>query len=202
VPCEASLPAAAIAAAVCAQGFVVQDHYADAALVQGLAACAQLRWDRGEFAAARIGPAGAAKRHDELRGDRICWLAEPLLPAEAQLLRAFEELRLALNREAMLGLFDLEAHYARYDPGAGYARHVDQPQGRDQRRVSLVLYLNSDWQPELGGHLRIYDGARAIREIAPTGGRLVCFLSRGLEHEVLPSLRARLSLTGWFRTRA
>lgn len=195
-------PAAAIAAAVCAQGLIALDHYADAALVRDLAACAQSRWDRGEFAAARIGPAGAAQRHDEIRSDRICWLTEPLQPAEAEVLRGFEQLRLALNREATLGLFELEAHYARYDPGAGYARHVDLPLGWDQRRVSLVLYLNSEWQPEHGGILRIFDGARVVREIMPVGGRLVCFLSSGLEHEVLPALRARLSLTGWFRRRA
>ena len=115
---------------------------------------------------------------------------------------ALEQLRLALNRQATLGLFDLEMHYARYQAGAGYARHVDQPQGRDQRRVSAVLYLNSGWDLAHGGSLRIFGGACALRDIAPVGGRLVCFLSAGLEHEVLPSLRTRWSLTGWFRTRA
>lgn len=198
---DESETAAAIAAALCAQGLCVQDQYADASLVRDLAACARGRWERGEFAPARVGTAGRTERREQIRGDRICWLAEPLLAAEAQLLGALEHLRLALNREATLGLFDLEMHYARYEPGAAYARHVDQPQGRDQRRVSVVLYLNSDWDNAHGGSLRVFDGARAIREIEPVGGRLVCFLSAGLEHEVLPSMRARLSLTGWFRSR-
>src|SRR5271166_329689 len=197
-----SASAEAIAAGLCAHGLSVADHYADAVLVRDLAACAQLRWERGEFAPARVGAAGEARRREEIRGDCICWLAEPLLPAETALLRALEQLRLALNRQATLGLFDLEMHYARYQAGAGYARHVDQPQGRDQRRVSAVLYLNSDWDAALGGSLRVFDGARALRDIAPVAGRLVCFLSAGLEHEVLPSLRTRWSLTGWFRTRA
>ena len=86
--------------------------------MRDLAACARGRWERGEFAPARVGTAGRTERREQIRGDRICWLAEPLLAAEAQLLGALEHLRLALNREATLGLFDLEMHYARYpNPG-------------------------------------------------------------------------------------
>jgi SM-20-related protein len=193
--------AAAIAAALCARGLFVEDRYLDQTQVRELAACAQMRLARGEFAPARIGAARAVQRREEIRGDCTCWLAEPLFPAETALMGALEQLRLALNRHATLGLFDLELHYARYAPGAGYARHVDQPQGRDQRRVSVVLYLNSEWDFTHGGSLRIFDGAVAGRDIEPIGGRMVCFLTAGLEHEVLPSSRARLSVTGWFRVR-
>ena len=194
-------PAAAIAAALCAQGLIVEDRYLDEAQVRELAACAQMRLARGEFAPARIGAARAVQRREEIRGDCTCWLPEPLFPAETALMSTLEQLRLALNRHATLGLFDLELHYARYAPGAGYARHVDQPQGRDQRRVSVVLYLNSEWDVAHGGSLRIFDGAVARRDVEPIGGRMVCFLTAGLEHEVLPSSRARLSVTGWFRVR-
>ena len=62
-----------------------------------------------------------------------------------------------LNREAFLGLFELEMHYAWYPPGAGYARHIDQPHGSGQRRVSLVLYLNRRWRAGDGGELKIVD---------------------------------------------
>lgn len=198
----ASASAEAIAAELCVHGLIVADHYADASLVRELAACAQTRWERGEFAPARVGAAGVARRREDIRGDSICWLAEPLLAPESALMGALEQLRLALNRQATLGLFDLEMHYARYQAGAGYARHVDQPQGRDQRRVSAVLYLNSEWDVADGGSLRVFDAACTPRDISPVGGRLVCFLSAALEHEVLPSLRTRWSLTGWFRTRA
>jgi SM-20-related protein len=116
-------------------------------------------------------------------------------------LEQLEQLRLELNREAGLGLFELELHYAWYPPGAGYARHVDQPQGRAQRRVSLVLYLNEDWTPAAGGELRIFDAADGHRDIEPLAGRLVCFLTTGREHAVLPTQRDRLSISGWFRTR-
>jgi SM-20-related protein len=123
------------------------------------------------------------------------------LPAEQNLLEELELLRLQLNREAMLGLFDLELHYAWYAPGTGYVRHVDQPRGRAQRRVSLVLYLNEGWAPGAGGELRIFDADAGHRDIEPVAGRLTCFLTPGREHAVLPTQRDRFSVSGWFRAR-
>jgi SM-20-related protein len=112
-----------------------------------------------------------------------------------------EGLRLELNREAYLGLFELELHYALYPPGAGYERHLDQPQGTTQRKVSLVLYLNDGWGPGDGGALRMHEARNQALDIEPVGGRLVCFLTSGREHQVLPARRERLSISGWFRGR-
>ncbi len=137
-----------------------------------------------------------------VRGDRTCWLGEPLLAAEQALLLEFERLRLELNRSLFLGLFDLEVHYAWYAPGAGYARHVDQPHGRSDRRVSLILYLNENWDELAGGELQLYDASGGCRQIEPLAGRLVCFLTAGREHAVRPARRDRFSVTGWFRARA
>jgi SM-20-related protein len=106
-----------------------------------------------------------------------------------------------LNGATMLGLFDTELHYAWYPRGAGYQRHVDQPQGRVQRQVSLVLYLNEGWEPAAGGELRIFDAGDGHRDIEPIAGRLVCFFTPGREHAVLPTQRERLSVSGWFRIR-
>jgi SM-20-related protein len=117
------------------------------------------------------------------------------------LLQELERLRLELNRETLLGLFELELQYAWYPPGTGYARHVDQPHGRTQRQVSLVLYLNEGWTPAAGGELRIFDAADGHRDIEPIAGRLVCFLTPGRAHAVLPTQRDRLSVSGWFRAR-
>ena len=117
------------------------------------------------------------------------------------LLDRLEELRLELNREATLGLFELELHYARYPPGASYARHVDQALRTSQRQVSLVLYLNADWQPADGGVLRLHETDDRTFDIEPVGGRLVCFLTPGRVHEVLTARRERLSISGWFRGR-
>ena len=191
-------------------GVSVRDEFLPPADIRALADCAALRRARGEFAAARIGgEAGAgAQRRADIRGDSICWITPlltppgpPLMPPERALLTELERLRLKLNSEAYLGLFDLELHHAWYPPGNGYARHVDQPRDRAQRRVSLVLYLNDEWTNDAGGQLRIFDAAGDHRDIEPVGGRLVCFLTPGREHAVLPARRDRMSISGWFRAR-
>jgi SM-20-related protein len=182
-------------------GISIRDRFIPDAEVRALRECAQTRDLRGEFAAARIGGLGAQQRRENIRGDFTCWLREPLLPMEQVLLRRMEELRLQLNRAAFLGLFELELHYARYPPGSAYARHVDQPLGNSQRRVSLVLYLNPEWQRTDGGVLRIHDAQDGFVDVEPLGGRLVCFLTSGREHEVLEARSDRLSISGWFRAR-
>jgi SM-20-related protein len=178
----------------------VQDRFLTQRRVRDLCECAHRRRERGEFRPARVGAERRSVRHAAIRGDLTCWLDEPLFPEERLLMRRLEALRLRINLAAFLGLFDFELHYAWYPPQAGYARHVDQLQGSDQRVVTVILYLNQDWRPGAGGELRIF-GPCGHRDIEPVAGRLVCFLSAGLEHAVLPTRAGRLSLTGWFRRR-
>jgi len=184
-----------------AGGMTVRDGFLTSPAWRALAACAATRRERGDFAAARVGAGRTLERHEKIRGDFTCWLTPPLFDPEARLLETLERLRLELNRGGIPGLFELELHYAWYPPGAGYARHVDRPRTHDARVISLVLYLNEDWAPGDGGVLRCFDGVRPPRDVQPIGGRLVAFLSAGLEHAVLPARRPRLSLTGWFRRR-
>jgi SM-20-related protein len=184
-----------------ATGFAVRDHYLQPVQVGALCDCVRERQARGEFTAARVGAAATLQRDPAVRGDWTCWLNEPLLSAEQSLLLELEQLRLQLNRDLYLGLFELESHYAWYPPGTGYVRHVDQPQGRSDRRVSLILYLNENWNEHAGGELQIFDMNGAERRIAPFAGRLVCFLSEGREHAVLPAHRDRFSVAGWFSSR-
>lgn len=189
-----------LAADLGSQGISVQDRFVSPAQASRLRECADLRQARGEFSAARIGGSGGERRLAGIRGDFTCWLREPLHAPELELLQRLEDLRLELNRDAFLGLFELELHYAKYPPGAGYARHTDQPRGSAQRKVSVVLYLNSQWQAADGGALRTYRGDEFI-DLEPLEGRLVCFLSADREHEVLAARRERLSVSGWFRGR-
>jgi SM-20-related protein len=181
-------------------GISIRDQFIAPAQIRTLLDSARARQARGEFAAARIGKQ-VLQRREDIRGDFTCWLREPLYPAERILSDQLDALRLELNRETFLGLFDLELHYAWYPPAAGYARHVDQPQGTEQRKVSLVLYLNPDWNEVDGGALRIYEAGQQRCDIEPIGGRLVCFLTAGREHEVLPARRDRWSISGWYRGR-
>ena len=179
----------------------VQDDFLGPRAVRSLLECAQLRRTRGDFALARIGNEASLQRREEIRGDSTCWITPPLFAPERALLNDLEVLRLTLNRRALLGLLELELHYAWYPPGAAYARHIDQPRGREQRKVSLVLYLNEAWQPGIGGELRIFDADGRHRDVEPRAGRLVWFLTAGREHAVLPTQRERFSISGWFRAR-
>lgn len=183
------------------RGLSIQDEFLSPAAVTDLLQCLHARRARGEFAPARIGSGQALTRREDIRGDVTCWLTEPLYAAELRLLDCFEQLRLQLNREALLGLLDLELHYAAYPPGTGYARHVDQPRGTNRRKVSVVLYLNEDWPASAGGELRVFSIGQSYVDVQPSAGRLVCFMTADREHCVLPALRERFSVTGWFNVR-
>lgn len=183
-------------------GIAVQDGYLDAAEVRALRDCLNERRRRGDFSEARIGRDTTLQRNSTVRGDWTCWLAEPLFAAERELLAGLEQLRMQLNQDLYLGLFELELHYAWYPPGAGYARHIDQARGCAARRLSLILYLNEDWQAWAGGELELCDDPGATRRLQPLGGRLVCFLSEGREHAVLAAHRDRFSISGWYRARS
>ena len=193
-----------IANDLAARGWSCCDDFVPGERVAELRVEAQALRERGEFHAAAVGAGGRRAVRSPIRGDEISWLVPPLSGSLAQLAADLEALRLALNRELTLGLFDVELHFARYDPGRAYARHSDQLAGSDARVLSWALYLNDDWRAEQGGALRLYTQGQERRpflEFPPRGGRLMMFLSERYEHEVLPATRERLSITGWFRRR-
>lgn len=182
--------------------WAVHEGFLDAAHVATLRAEATALLASGGFRAAGIGH--GALRHPEIRGDELAWIAREQTPRAWELSqREFESLRKAMNERTYLGLHELEAHYAVYPPGTFYARHLDRFREENRRVMSLVLYLNDDWDAEDGGELRLYPSA--VTEtgvtVTPRGGTLVCFLSERVPHEVLPARRARYSLAGWFRRR-
>jgi SM-20-related protein len=183
-------------------GRFLRDNFVNEGQLRALRECVHLRRGRAEFKPARVGRVGGSQRFEHIRGDQTCWLQEPLYPVERQVLDALEAVRLELNRELQLGLFDFELHYAWYPIGGAYTRHIDQPRGSDSRRISLVLYLNEIWEDADGGQLRLHGEAQQTVDIAPLGGRLIGFLSETQLHEVLPCHRERLSLAGWLRVRA
>ena len=159
----------------------------------------------GMFREAAVGDNSNPKIRPDIRGDEILWLDAPKgHDGRRRTLARFEELRLALNRELQLGLFEFECHFSRYPPGAFYRKHLDQFRSDARRRLSCVLYLNEDWAREDGGELRLHLGAgetETFEDVLPVGGTLVIFLSARFAHEVLPAKRERLSLAGWFKTR-
>ncbi len=151
------------------------------------------------FRAAGVGREGDFQLNPFVRGDQIRWM-NASDPAERDYLQWMEALRQALNRRLFMGLFDYEAHFARYLPGAFYKKHLDAFKGRGNRVLSTVFYLNPGWRESDGGQLVVYDEAdHVVARITPLLGTLAVFLSDAVPHEVLASRRTRYSIAGWFR---
>ena len=184
-----------------ARGHAVMHDALPGSVIDGLRRRACALDGAGRFAPARVGRAGHRASRSDIRGDRTAWLDDaPDDEAERALGAWLEALRLRCNRELMLGLADVEAHYAIYPAGAHYERHRDRFRDDDARVLSCVLYLNEAWRDDDGGALRLYTPQGAL-DVAPVGGTFVAFLSADFDHEVLPARRERVALTGWFRRR-
>lgn len=133
-----------------------------------------------------------------IRSDHILWINEDL--AHAQLhIEKLNTLAQELNRHFYLGIKEVEAHFACYNAGEFYALHRDNPQGKNGRIISSVLYLHEQWQADWGGELRLQDKNEQWHIIQPKPNRIALFQS-DLLHEVLLSKQQRLSITAWLRS--
>ncbi|VUD40527.1 hypothetical protein TDB9533_00279 [Thalassocella blandensis] len=162
---------------------------------------AQLQKENAEnFKPAGIGRKSDKVLNEAVRGDSIQWI-DNVTSAGAEWLRWMEELKIALNRELLLGLFSFESHFACYAPGAFYKKHLDAFPGDANRVLSVVVYLNADWQQEDGGELLLYDpqSDHAIETVSPDFGTMVFFLSEEFPHEVCVAQKKRYSIAGWYR---
>jgi SM-20-related protein len=184
------------------QGFVVLDAALPDSLLDQLFIYFSTL-DRGAFKKAGIGRQDDFQLNEFTRRDQIHWLS-PGAPEVQGYFDWMEELRLCINRNLYLGLFDYECHYAHYPEGGFYRKHVDAFRGKSNRRLSTILYLNPHWQPGDGGELAMYRESEdaPFLTVAPQYGRMVIFLSEVFPHEVLRANRARFSLTGWYRINA
>lgn len=187
------------------RGWAISRHFLHPTVVRALAAECRQRWRAGAFRPGRIGSGKALQLRPDIRGDHILWLDEAhLTPALRHYFDELERLRLAINQTLFLGLFSLEAHLTVYPEGAFYRRHRDQFRDHRERIVTCILYLNEHWRISDGGQLRLYPDERHAEravQIWPRAGTLVIFLS-AIPHEVLPTRRERMSITGWFKKRA
>jgi SM-20-related protein len=156
--------------------------------------------DPARFHAAHVGRGAAKQQIGSIRSDVINWLDTENGTDQAYL-ACMEELRLGLNAALYLGLFDYECHYAIYGEGDGYAKHSDVLQGKKNRILTTVLYLNEDWHACDGGELVVFEptGKSVIATVNPTFGTMIIFLSESFPHEVLLSHATRRSIAGWFR---
>jgi SM-20-related protein len=146
---------------------------------------------------AGIGQKQDKQINEAIRGDYIRWIDRTTAsPALCVYLDRLQSLITFARESLFISLKDYEVHLTVYPPGSFYKRHLDQFKKDDHRRLSVICYLNKNWRAAEGGQLRIYLPNRTA-DVLPEAGRLVCFRSDLLEHEVLPATRPRLSLTGW-----
>ncbi|MCQ8878210.1 2OG-Fe(II) oxygenase [Pseudoalteromonas shioyasakiensis] len=153
-----------------------------------------------EFSIAGIGRKNDLQVNKNIRKDKTYWF-DGSSQAQLDYLALMAEMRVVLNRNFFLGLFDYECHYAKYLTGDFYKKHYDAFKGRSNRVFTTVLYLNT---PQAGGELVIYKPKTKQVEVCikPQAGTLVMFESERFMHEVLPAGDERYSIAGWFRMNA
>lgn len=187
--------------ALATQAWVVIPEFLKAEQVLQLRTQALSQYAAGRFKPAAVGQGSRQAVHADIRRDAVLWLEDHETGVASEFLNWLADLRLALNQALFLGLVETELHFAVYPSGGFYRKHIDNFRGGSARLVTVILYLNADWQPQDGGQLRLYLEDQSL-DIAPVAGTLVLFLSERFEHEVLPTEQERLSLTGWLRRRS
>ncbi|HET9236837.1 MAG TPA: 2OG-Fe(II) oxygenase [Oligoflexus sp.] len=162
------------------------------------------RYAEGASTPAQIGKGHQKHEAQTIRSDRIHWLdpsdPQPAVAAWFELVRSWSR---AVNQGLYLSINAFECHFAVYEAGAFYQKHRDRFQNDNGRRLSLVFFLNKDWQSQDGGELVIYDPEdedRILKIVSPAFGTLVLFDSQRFPHEVRAPKRQRLSLTGWLKS--
>ena len=133
------------------------------------------------------------------RSSEIFWIEKTSADAaEKRFLQKLENFIEYLNYTCFLGIRSYEIHYAVYPIGAFYKPHFDTFRKDSGRKLSFICYLNENWLPENGGQLVLHL-AKELLEITPIGGRLVCFESDKILHEVKIANQKRQSITGWLK---
>lgn len=157
-------------------------------------------YDAEQMKAAGIGNEAAFLHDQLLRSDKIYWLDRQHDDVYENLFFALMDRFVTyLNQSCYTGITGYEFHYALYETGSFYKRHLDQFRSNKSRAFSMIMYLNAEWEEKDGGELCVYH-ADHIQTITPVNGKCVFFRSNELEHEVLVTQQPRLSITGWLKT--
>lgn len=185
------------------QSYFIWDDFLSQDEVAQITADYKKIYNAGSFRLAGIGNQdGPRNLNSEIRTDESYWLDPLALTASQSIFwNRLEKLKESLNEAFFLGLWSLDGQYSRYPVDGFYRKHLDRFSNDDQRTVSTVLYFNPNWVMGDGGELRIHGEDSKKTDFAPLGGRLICFLSSKILHEVLVSNQTRLSFAGWWKTR-
>ena len=186
-----------IADGLAEHGFAVIDQFLSQHEVDEILKTKEFQSGIETFKKAGIGKKESAQIQEGIRGDYIQWIDRNQSPQATKVyLNKLNDLVQFLNQALFLSLKDYEVHMTVYPAGSFYKRHLDQFKQDDHRKISVICYLNNEWREEDGGQLRMYLPDQTL-DVLPTAGRLVCFRSDQIEHEVLPATRPRMSITGW-----
>ena len=152
-----------------------------------------------EFQTAGTGNSVLSVQNKLVRSDMIYWLDKKHNDEyENDFFKLMDLFVSHLNSTCYTGITGYEFHYALYETGSFYTKHLDQFRNNDSRKYSMILYLNPDWKKPDGGELRIFHH-NSQQDIAPLNGTSVFFKSSELEHEVLLTNKPRMSITGWLK---
>ncbi len=149
---------------------------------------------------AGIGSLSKYQIRENIRRDEILWLDRNDCNDEIRSFFDFIETFIpTVNRELFTAIKDYEFHLAHYPAGGFYKKHLDQFSERNNRILSVIIYMNDNWQDGDGGELKIYTDQSCdnFELIPPIGNRLAIFRSDIVWHEVLTANKSRKSLTGW-----
>jgi SM-20-related protein len=177
-------------------GYLVVDNFISDELYADILTYFNHLKEQDGLSKAGIGASGRHQIDKTVRGDLIYWLDSKRDEQLSDFFNLADEMVAKIKRYCFLSITDYEFHLAYYPPGTHYEKHIDQFQGRNNRMLSVLVYLNENWTPADGGQLKIYRPDTDLL-IEPVARRLVIFKSDTVEHEVLITHAGRMSLTGW-----
>lgn len=149
------------------------------------------------FTEAGIGANADNQINTKVRGDFTYWLDRKRDTELEPFWFLVDEIVHMFNRYCYLSLSGYEFHLAHYPSGGHYDKHLDQFEHRNNRMISVIMYLNENWQSGDGGELEIFEKDGSSFLVEPLAARCVMFKSATVPHAVLEAHKSRFSLTGW-----
>jgi Rps23 Pro-64 3,4-dihydroxylase Tpa1-like proline 4-hydroxylase len=177
----------------------IDAHFLSKALSDGLHQNILQLQQENKMTAAGIGNEELKDKQQKIRSDSIYWMDKKHDNVfEQEFLSQIEDFIGHLNDTCYTGINSYEFHYAVYEEGSFYKRHRDQFKTDNNRKFSLINYLNDDWLEEDGGQLLVYQNG-IVQKIQPHAQKAVFFKSDEMEHEVSKTNRRRISISGWLK---
>ena len=129
-------------------------------------------YDEKQFISAGTGNEKATQ-NKSVRSDVIYWLDRNHdAPHENDFFDLVDAFVSHLNNTCYTGITGYEFHYALYETGSFYKKHMDQFRNNDSRKYSMIMYLNEGWQDGDGGELNIHH-EDWVQNISPVNGKSV-----------------------------